>query len=197
MNGAGALGLKLSDDFKFLAGFTGSGDIAVWNLSSRERSPLGRAFAPLSNFKAGAFSYDNRRIAAAAEWDGGFIWDRVTQRRIVLPRVQTDYTSFSYSPDGTRLAAGSDGQAKIFDAATAETLLSFKQQGLKLAFLPDNEGLLAIHATGASVLRAPALSSFKSVGWLGKTPSEDPLEYVGPKPPGVEFAVPVRDRSGK
>jgi WD40 repeat protein len=189
---AGVLSVKLSEDSKYLAGFTGAGDMLIWNLSSGEHSALWHTFAVMRNLSAAAFSPDSLCVAAVAGGDMGFIWNRTTQTRTSLPRVLAEYTSLSYSPDGTRLAAGSMGEAGIFDSTTGETVLALNQRGLKLAFLPDGERLLAVSSQGAKVLEAPPLKSFQSVGWLREQPSLEPPEYVGPRPAGVLFAEPRR-----
>src|ERR1051325_4430962 len=105
--------------------------------------------------------------------------DLATRRRKVLPRALTEYTSMSFSPDGSRLAAGSEGESKLFDTASGQTVLSFKFPGLKLAFARDGESLLAVHREGAFVFHAPALKNLQ-FGWLKERPSEEPPAYLGP-----------------
>jgi len=136
-------GVKLSDDGKLLAGFTGPGDMGVWEIPSMKGPPMWRGVAALGRVRVCAFSPDNRWLAAATPDDGGaFLWNLATHRRTVLPRALTEYTSMSFSPDGSRLAAGSEGESKLFDTATGQAVLSFKQPGLKLAFARDDERLV-------------------------------------------------------
>jgi WD40 repeat protein len=182
-------GIKLSDDGKLLAGFTGPGDMGVWEIPSMKGPPMWRGIAALQRIKVCAFSPDNRWLAAATPDDGGaFLWDLATHRRRVLPRALTEYTSLSFSPDGSRLAAGSEGESKLFDTATGQTVLSFKPPGLKLAFARDGESLLAVHGEGALVFHAPALKKLQ-FDWLKERPSEEPPPYLGPEP---DYARPDR-----
>jgi WD40 repeat protein len=173
-------GIKLSDDGKLLAGFTGPGDMGVWEIPSMKGPPMWRGVAALQRIRVCAFSPDNRWLAAATPEDGGaFLWNLATRRRTVLPRALTEYTSLSFSPDGSRLAAGSQGESKLFDTARGQTVLSFKFPGLQLAFARDGERLLAVHREGAFVFHAPALETLQ-FDWLMERPSGEPPAYLGP-----------------
>lgn len=172
-------GLKLSDDGKLLAGFTGPGDIGVWRIPSMTGPPMWRGVAALERVSVSAFSPNHRWLAAATPDDGGaFIWDLATHRRTVLPRALTRYHSLSFSPDSSRLAAGSEGESKLFDTSSGQTVLSFKTPGLKLAFGRDGEKLLAVHTEGAAVFHAPAFEKLQ-FHWLKEQPSGEPPPYLG------------------
>ena len=172
-------GVKLSDDGKLLAFFTGPGDVGVWEIPSMKGPPMWRGFAAQKNVEACAFSPDNRWLAAATSDGGAYLWELATHRRTVLPRALTKYTSLSFSPDGSRLAAGSEEESKLFDVATGQAVLSFKQRGLKLAFARDGERLLAVHSEGATVLRAPALEKLQ-FDWLKEKPSQEIPPFLRP-----------------
>ena len=107
--------------------------------------------------------------------------DLATHRRTVLPRALSEYNSLSFSPDGSRLAAGSEGESKLFDTASGQAVLSFKHQGLKLAFARDGERLLAVHSEGASVFHAPSFEKLQ-FDWLKEKPSQEVPPYLGPDP---------------
>ena len=173
------LGVKLSDDGKLLAAFTGPGDVGVWEIPSMKGPPMWRGVAAVQRVTECAFSADNRWLAAATPDGGAFLWDLTTHRRTVLPRALTMYNSLSFSPDGSRLAAGSEGESKLFDVATGQVVLSFKQRGLKLAFARDGERLLAVHGEGASVFHAPAFEKLQ-FDWLKEKPSQEARPYLGP-----------------
>jgi serine/threonine protein kinase/WD40 repeat protein len=173
--------LKLSDDGKLLAGFTGPGDMGVWEIPSMKGPPMWRGVAALGRARVCAFSPDNRWLAAATPDGGAFLWDLATHRRTVLPRALTEYNSLSFSRDDLRLAAGSEGESKLFDVATGQVILSFKQHGLKLAFARDGERLLAVHSEGTFVLQAPSFEKFQ-FGWLKEKPSQEVPPYLGPDP---------------
>ena len=174
-------GVKLSDDGKFLACFTGPGDVGVWEVPSLKGPPMWRGFAACNIPKACAFSPDNRWLAAALGGGGAFLWDLSTHRRMELPRALTRYESLSFSPDGSRLVAGWEGESKLFDVATGQVILSFKQHGLRLAFARDGERLLAVHSEGASVFHAPSFDKLQ-FDWLKERPSLEAPPYLGPEP---------------
>ena len=97
---------------------------------------------------------------------------------MMLPRALTRYVSFSFSPDGSNMTAGSEGESKLFDVATGQVILSFKQHGLKLAFARDGERLLAVHSEGASVFHAPSFEKLQ-FDWLKEKPSQEAPPYPG------------------
>jgi len=174
-------GIKLSDDGHWLAGFTGPGDMGVWEIPSMKGPPMWRGVAAVGRVRVCAFSPDNRWVAAATLHGGAFLWDLATHRRTVLPRALTQYQSLSFSPDGSRLAAGSEGESKLFDTASGQTVLSFQDHGLMLAFTRDGEGLLAVHREGASVFQAPSFDKLR-FDWLKEKPSQEAPPYLGPDP---------------
>lgn len=139
-----------------------------------------RGVAVQQNLQACAFSPDNRWLAAATSDGGAFLWNLPTHSRTVLPRALTKYNSLSFSRDGSRLAAGSEGEGKLFDTASGQTVLSFKGHGVKLAFARDGERLLAVHSEGASVFHAPPFEKLQ-FSWLKERPSEEPSPYLGPE----------------
>ena len=175
------LGVRLSDDGKLLACFTGPGDVGVWKIPSLKGPPMWRGFAACQSPTASAFSPDNRWLAAALQDGGAFLWDLATHRRMVLPRALSQYNSLSFTPDGSRLAAGSYGESKLFDVATGQVILSFKQHGLQLAFARDGERLLAVYHEGASVFQAPSFDKLQ-FDWLKEQPSREAPPYLGPDP---------------
>ena len=144
-------------------------------------SPMWHGVPAEQVLNACAFSPDSRWLAAAIPNGGAFLWNLATHRRTVLPRALTQYNSLSFSPDGSRLAAGSEGESKIFDTATGQTVLSFKAHGLNLAFARDGERLLGVYREGAAVFHGPALEKVH-YDWLKVQPSEAAPPYLGPWP---------------
>jgi WD40 repeat protein len=173
--------IKLSDDGKLLAGFTGPGDMGVWKIPSLEGPPMWRACAPMQIPTECAFSADSRLLAAAIPNGELFIWDLSTRKRMVLPRTLAYYRSLAFSPDGSRLAATSDKEAKLFDTATGQEVFSFNQPGLQLAFTRDGQKLLAVNNKAAFVLDARPLAELQ-FGWLKEKPSQEAPPYLGPDP---------------
>ncbi|MGE3313327.1 MAG: WD40 repeat domain-containing protein [Limisphaerales bacterium] len=173
--------IKLSDDGRLLAGFTGDGDVGVWEVPSMKGAPMWRGLATLQEPRDCAFSPDKRWLAAVTDDGDAYLWNLSTHRRTVFPRSMATYHSLSFSPDGTRLAAGSDGESKLFDTATGQTVLSFRLPGLKLGFTQDGERLLAVHRLGASVFHAPPFQKLQ-FDWMRTPPTQDPPPFRGPDP---------------
>ena len=173
--------VKLSDNGKWLAGFTGPGDLGVWEIPAMKGRPMWHGAPAAQGFTACSFSPDNRHLAASFRDGSILLWDLATHHRRVLPRALTRYHSLSFSPDGSRLAAGSEGESKLFDTATGQAVLSFKQLGLMLAFTRDGESLLAVHGQGATVLHAPSFDKIQ-FDWLKENPSQEAPPYLGPMP---------------
>ncbi|MCC7375560.1 MAG: protein kinase [Verrucomicrobiales bacterium] len=172
-------GLKLSDDGHWLAGFSGPGDLGVWEVPSMKGPPMWRAVRAAQNVEVIAFSPDHRWLAAASPDGGAFLWDLTTHQRKVLPRALTQYTSLSFSPDGTRLAAGSMGHGKLLDVASGQAVLTFPWRGQKLAFALDGEHLLSVQESMALMLPAPKLENLE-FDWLRNSPSTELPPYQGP-----------------
>ena len=83
--------------------------------------------APRSGFLGVTFSRDSARVAAAPNFGGNVIpvWDVRTGRR-VMELGGGDF-SVAYSPDGSRIAAGSaGGTPKVYDAQTGDELLTLQ-----------------------------------------------------------------------
>jgi WD40 repeat protein len=174
-------GVKLSDDGKLLAFFTGPGEVGVWKIPSMKGPPMWRGLAALQEARECAFSPDNRWLATVTYDGGAFLWDLAAHHRTVLPRALTAYNSVSFSPDGSRLAAGSEGESKLFDTASGQAVLSFRFPGLKLAFTRDGERLFAVHPEGASVFYAPVFEELQ-FDWLKEQPSGEAPAYLGANP---------------
>jgi WD40 repeat protein len=173
-------GIQLSDDGKLLAGFTGPGDMGVWEIPSMKGPPMWRGVEALQNVEVCAFSPDNRWLAAAPPDGSLYVWDLATRRRTVLPRALTSYLSLSFSPDGSRLAAGMSEEGKIFDTTSGQEVLSFHTAGL-LAFARDSQRLLAVKGVAASALNAPPFAEVQ-FDWLNERPSGEIPLYRGPDP---------------
>ena len=182
--------VKLAHDGKLLAGFTGPGDMGVWEIPSLKGPPMWRALAPFGPPTACAISAESRFVAAATSNGELFMWELATRKRMTLPRALTVYHSLAFSPDGSRLAAASDHDVKMFDTTTGQEVFSSKQPGVQLAFTRDGERLLAVNNKAAFVLHAPPLEQIQ-YGWLKEKPSQEAPPYRGPDP---NYSRPDRPR---
>jgi eukaryotic-like serine/threonine-protein kinase len=115
-----------------------------------------------------AMSPDGRTFAAAYD-DGVRLWDMVTLQRVdTLNGFLLSTHSVAFSPDGKRLAAGSNGQeaVKLWDTETRQEVLTLSGEGSVFGFLrfsPDGRYLLAINLTGVIHLwSAPTWEEIKA-----------------------------------
>ena len=109
---------------------------------------------------------------AAAAYGDGFVrvWDWATlQLTETLKGVLLGFHSVTFSPDGTRLAAGSNGQeaVKLWDAHTLQELLTLAGRGSVfscLKFSPDGRFLLAVSLEGwVHVWSAPSWAEIEAM----------------------------------
>jgi WD40 repeat protein len=108
---------------------------------------------------------------AAAAYNEGLVqlWDMATLQPLeTLKGFLLGAHSVAFSPDGTRLAAGSNGQeaVKLWDTETRQEVLTLSGQGSLfelLKFSPDGRYLMAINFHGIIDLwSAPSWAEIKS-----------------------------------
>ncbi|MGE3807939.1 MAG: WD40 repeat domain-containing protein, partial [Gemmataceae bacterium] len=97
------------------------------------------------------------RDAASAEGDIITLADVSQQVPVVRAKIKTrsPVRALAYSPDGKLLAAGSDRDVSLFDAATGKQILSFQHgngASQSVQFSPDGSQLTVTTATGAQLL---------------------------------------------
>jgi serine/threonine protein kinase/WD40 repeat protein len=160
--------LCLSDDSKSVAIFVNGGFIGTLDLPSLAGPPLWKATDDVANWTACAFSPDSRRVAAALRSGNAFIWDLATRQRVALPLALTEYTSLSFSPDGSRLLASDNKTVQLFDTTTGQKVLSLNQQCSHVAFTRNGEGLLCVSLKSARMLHAPPLGQLQ-FDWLAES----------------------------
>ena len=120
----------------------------------------------LPDADSAAFSLDGKLLAAAASHGHILLWNTATQRTVAKLRgFLMGIHSVAFSPDGKRLAAGSDGQEaiKLWDVENAQDpqeLLTLEGEGSffwSSAFSPDGNVLGALNRKGLLHLwRAPS-----------------------------------------
>jgi WD40 repeat protein len=109
-----------------------------------------------------SFSPDEKTLAAACEDGSLTLWDaRTLARKAILHDVLLGLHSVAFSPDGRRIAAGSNGReaVKIWDADSHEELLTLEGKGSLFAdtrFSPDGNMIAACGWSGIlHIWRAP------------------------------------------
>jgi WD40 repeat protein len=119
------------------------------------RDPAGRwRFKGEDRLRGIDLSPDGKTLAAASENGTVELWDTTTRTRsALLQGVLLGYHSVAISPDGQRVAAGSNGQdaIKLWDLASHEEVATLAGQGstfTDLKFSPDGHNITARNWAG-------------------------------------------------
>jgi WD40 repeat protein len=124
-----------------------NGSILVWEVATNE-AELKRL--PVS-FKGHhdrvydvVFAPDSKTFASAS-WDQTVcVWKRETGEIVFGPLKVGSYAfSVTYSPDGTKLAAGTDKHIIVWNLKTGKELLKIEQRAWRVAFTPDGLRLVS------------------------------------------------------
>ena len=105
------------------------------------------------------------RLVATASWDGMTkLWEIKTEREALrLPKARQNYSSVAFSPDGRRLAVGSEGPIRILDTVTGQEVAALKgHQASVIAFLSDGNTLVSANREELFVWRAAAMAEIKA-----------------------------------
>jgi WD40 repeat protein len=137
---------------------TGGGEVKVWDArTGQELVILKGHTSPVTSV---CFSPDGQRLACGGgrlddpqneHWVGEVeVWNaRTGQQLLTLKGHTLSVTSVCFSPDGQRIATGSeDGTARVWDARTGQQVLALKGHGwyvTSVCFSPDGQRL----ATGS------------------------------------------------
>jgi eukaryotic-like serine/threonine-protein kinase len=142
--------LAFSPDGEFLASAVGNGAIKLW--SSRTGAEV-RAFAAhADSVYSVVFHPDGRHLASAGADRKVKIWDWTTGRNVFTCPSQSgaDHNRgtaycLAFSPDGRRLAVGSDGAVTVWDWANQKPALpalrGHAKKGISVAFSRDGRRL--------------------------------------------------------
>lgn len=134
--------LTASPDGRWIVSGGDNGSILVWEVATKsvlvsfkghEDHVCGLVFAP-----------DSEKFASAS-WDKTVcIWKRETGEIFLGPlQVGSEAYSVSYSPDGSKLAAGTEEHIIIWNTEGGEGLLRIEQRAFRVAFTPDGLRLVS------------------------------------------------------
>ncbi len=157
------------DDQWFLA-LDGEGTGRIRHLATKRDTPL-----ELKQVTGTAFSPDGRLLAAVSVLGTGHLYDTATGRRTAtLQGFLQGAHSVTFSPDGQRLAIGSNGNEaiKLWDVESLQELLTLKGQGSmfnSVTFSPDGNVLASSNSRGILHLwRAPSFEEIARLEWQGR-----------------------------
>jgi WD40 repeat protein len=161
----GVTGLAFSADGKTLAAGAGKA-VLLWDLTTRqEREPLKEpdwvtaiAFAPKDGSRLAVASASGGMGSGAKERGNVRIWDLATgAARSLVKDAPSRVHAIAFCPDGRTLAAGSEAEVVLLDAATGGVRVRLGGGTSALAFSPDGKTLARYRdASGAVALVDPA-----------------------------------------
>jgi WD40 repeat protein len=124
--------------------------VRVWDATPPEENlgeePLTFPVNPGGGVRDVAFHPDGRRLATVA--NDVKLWDRHTGQALLTFSHSKSCWRIAFSPDGQRLAAGKQGEVKVWDVSTGRKLHNlggFSNVASSLAFSPDSRHLLSAH----------------------------------------------------
>jgi WD40 repeat protein len=136
-----------SPDGRWIVSGGQNGNILVWEVGTN-KTELKRV--PISIKDHGndvwdiVFAPDSETFASAS-WDQTVcVWKRETGKIVFGPlKVGDCANSVAYSPDGTKLAAGTDEHIIVWNIKTGKELLKIEQRAWRIAFTPDGLRLVS------------------------------------------------------
>ena len=146
----------ISSDGTLIAASFKTETVLVWRLSDGLQVQRLHDQGHTDEINSVAFAPSNQHLVSVSDDDTAIIWDIASGR--VLWRLEGHRGAVrrvAYSPDGSRIATGSDsedGSVKIWDASSGQCLrfLCFGERVDKLIFSPDGAQLIVeLEHTGA------------------------------------------------
>jgi WD40 repeat protein len=124
-----------------------NGSILVWEVATN-KTELKRVPVSFKGHKISVwgviFAPDSETFASASPDETVCVWKRETGEIILGPlKVGSWAFLVAYSPDGTKLAAGTDKHIIVWNFITGEELLKIEQRAWRVAFTPDGLHLVS------------------------------------------------------
>ncbi|KAG2739262.1 WD40 repeat-like protein [Suillus brevipes Sb2] len=144
---AGVRRIAASPDGRWIVSAAENGSILVWEVATK-KAELKRV--PVSfkghgkTIMSVVFAPDSKTFASASNDKTVCVWKRETGEIVLGPlNVGSWANSVSYSPEGTKLAAGTEEHIIVWNLKTGKELLKIEQRAWQVAFTPDGLRLVS------------------------------------------------------
>ncbi|KAG2335488.1 WD40 repeat-like protein, partial [Suillus weaverae] len=139
--------IAASPDGRWIVSGVGNGSILVWEVAT-DKTELKSGPVSFEGHKGNIwgviFAPDSETFASASADETVCVWKRETGKIVLGPlNVGNRAYSVSYSPDGKKLAAGTQKHIIVWNTKTGEELLKIEQGAFKVAFTPDGLRLIS------------------------------------------------------
>jgi WD40 repeat protein len=186
---AGVRRIADSPDGRWIVSGATNGSILVWEVATN-KAELKRV--PVS-FKGHentvwdvVFAPDSKTFASASSDETVCVWKRETGEIVFGPlKVGSVAFSVAYSPDGTKLAAGTDKHIIVWNLKTGKELLKIEQRAWQVAFTPDGLRLVSGNRKDIRISDATTGNIIKQFD----AHTDEPFHALAIAPNGTKFAT--------
>ncbi|KAG2350120.1 WD40 repeat-like protein [Suillus weaverae] len=183
-----------SPDGRWIVSSGENGSILAWEVATNK--PSVHTFKSHTNTVLGVvFAPDSETFASASEDKTVCVWKRETGEIALGPlQVGSEAYSVSYSPNGRKLAAGTEKHIIIWNAETGEELLKIEQRAWRVAFTPDGLRLISGNRKDiriTDVITGDIIKQFDVHHAIGLKP----FESLAVAPNGTKFATTSWDKT--
>jgi WD40 repeat protein len=146
---AGVTRIAASTDGRWIVSGAINGSILVWEVATKETlTELKRVPVSFKGHETevwGVVFAPDSETFASASWDETVcVWKRETGETVLGPlKVGSFANSVAYSPDGKKLAAGTNKHIIVWNIKTGKELLKIEQRAFRVAFTPDGLRLIS------------------------------------------------------
>ncbi|KAG1727265.1 WD40-repeat-containing domain protein [Suillus paluster] len=183
------LTVAASHDGRWIASGGWGGNILVWKVSTKNESISFKGHK--SAIGSIVFASNSGRFASASADKTVCVWRRDTGKIVLGPLyVGSAALSVSYSPDGRRLAAGTDEHIIVWNAASGKELLKIEQRALEVAFTPDGLHLVSGNQKDIRISDAATGDIIKQFD-----AHAEPFQSLAIAPDGSKFATTSSDKT--
>ncbi|KAG2131282.1 WD40-repeat-containing domain protein [Suillus bovinus] len=180
-----------SPDGRWIVSGGGNGSIMVWEVATKKSVPISFKGHD-SGVEGAAFAPDSETFASASIDETVCVWKRETGEILLGPlRVGSWAYSVSYSPDGTKLVAGTHKHIIMWNPASGEELLKIEQRAFRIAFTPD--GLRLVSGDSNDIRISDATTGDIIKQFVAHTDHNFVSLAVAPN--GTKFATTSHDRT--